>query len=174
MAGLAHGYALTVVETAVVDNGGSYTSTVEVQVVLEGAPDIDTATALGLGSTDAAGAMTLDAYTTVWPSWSILPPMPYVIGATAGDPYAVQMVAEGYDLGGFGTPSVGDGVTAVVGTATITHAGNVNLTVSAADLASSDFSAYQTNLFGSTVLTPEPGTALFLLLGGLLGLVRRR
>lgn len=177
LAGIAHGFQLVLTETGVVDNGGgSYTSTVEMAVDLEGADSFDGASALGLGSTDAAGAMTLDSYTNLVPGWDnyvIVPPPGYVIGSTdLVDPYYTQMVSEGYELAGFSANLTSNPT--LIATMTITHTGNVNLTASAANIFDATLTIIEYNKYGNITLSPEPATAMFLALSGPLLLRRRR
>ena len=182
-ASMAHGFTFGLAESAApVDLGGATQFTIDITVTLDGAPDLDTVTALGLGSPDQPGVATVGAagYTnlvTGWASWYIAPAPGYAIGGAdsgAGANYDSQWVADGYDLGGFGGNIVADGV---IGTIVVdVPNGNLplQLDVFAADAVDLSFMYYDAPpTGGSIVLTPEPGTALLLLVGAL-GLIRRR
>jgi len=192
-AGMAHGYQLGLAETSNVDNGdGTATVTLDLTIAMEGAIDIDTMSALAIGADGVPGlsAMTAPyAYSagtaTAWGGVFSLAPAPvYPIGAPASAPpyaydgsdgYDAQMIVDGYDLGGFGAASTNP----VLGTITLTAPGGsvIDYKVSAADASSSDYMVYEMPpKYGSLTVTyiPEPGTALFMLLAGGLGLIRRR
>jgi len=192
MASMAQGYQLGLAETSNVDNGdGTATVTLDLTIAMEGAIDIDTMSALAIGASEPGlSAMTAPyAYSagtaTAWGGGFSLAPAPvYPIGAPASAPpyaydgsdgYDAQMIVDGFDLGGFGAASTDP----VLGTITLTApTGSViDYKVSAADASSSDYMVYEMPpKYGSLTVTyiPEPGTALFMLLAGALGLIRRR
>ena len=192
MASMAQGYQLGLAETSNVDNGdGTATVTLDLTIALEGAIDIDTMSALAIGA-DLPGVSAMSApyaysagTATAWGGGFSLAPAPvYPIGVPASAPpymydgsdgYDAQLIVDGFDLGGFGAASTDP----VLGTITLTAPGGsvIEYQVSAADASSSDYMVYEMPpKYGSLSVTyvPEPGTALFMLLAGALGLIRRR
>ena len=192
MASMAQGYQLGLAETSNVDNGdGTATVTLDLTIALEGAIDIDTMSALAIGA-DLPGVSAMSApyaysagTATAWGGGFSLASAPvYPIGVPASSPpymydgsdgYDAQLIVDGFDLGGFGAASTDP----VLGTITLTAPGGsvIEYQVSAADASSSDYMVYEMPpKYGSLSVTyvPEPGTALFMLLAGALGLIRRR
>lgn len=186
-ASAAHGFVFGLAESAPqTDLGAAIQFTVAISVDTTAgpngaAPDCDTVTALGLGSPDQPYVATVAGYTNNvggWASWYIAPPAGYAIGVPdsgGGMMYDSDWVANGYDLGGFGgaIPSPGG----LIGTIVVDiPKANLPLTldVFAADAVDLNFTVYDAPPTGGSItLTPEPGTALLLLVGAL-GLIRRR
>lgn len=179
-ASMAHGFTFGLAESAPqADLGADIQFTVNITVSLDGAPDLDTVTALGLGSA-TPGAASVVSYTNNvagWASWYIAPAPGYLIGPSdsgAGANYDSAWVSDGNDLGGFGGNILADGVIGTIVLDIPKAALPLTLDVFAADATDIAFMYYQSPpAGGSIVLTPEPGTALLLLVGAL-GLIRRR
>ena len=180
-ASMAQGFTFGLAESAPqVDLGADIQVTVDITMTLDGAPDLDTVTALGIGTNTAPGAPIVVSYANNvagWASW-VLPPTPGTPIGTSdtanGAAYDSAWVAGGFDVGGFGGNIVADGVIGTLVVDIPKAALPLTLDVFAADATDLAFMWYQSPPNGgSLVITPEPGTALLLLVGAL-GLIRRR
>ena len=183
VASVAHGYVLGLTQTGEVDQGTSIHFTIDLTVALEGAVALDTLTAMGIGTMTDPLAATIVSITPAsgWGPFSNPPPPGYAIGVSDsanGTAYDSQFIMDGYDLG----DSMANFTGGLLWTMVL-NVPKVNLLapqyyvldVFAADAMGPGGVPYEAPPTpGSVVLTPEPGTALFMLLAGALGLIRRR
>jgi hypothetical protein len=182
-AGAAHGFALGLEGDADgADNGdGTRTWALDITIDLERAPDVIEMVGLGFGSSTDPGVLSVDWYwnnVSEWNAWYIAPPPGYMIGlpdSSNGEAGDSDWVQDGYDLGGIGSNITQSG--SVLGTITVSApaaALPITLDVFAQYTTHSGFTIWPPTTPDSIVLTPEPCTALLMLLAVMPGLARRR
>jgi len=147
--GLVYSYDFGLIESSamVTNPDGTITVTLDLTVDLEGSANLDTVSALAVGTNTHPGVFVLDSYTlgegySAWSTWYMPPAAGYEIGAgpTGGDAYSAQMIVDGYDFGGLGAASTGTVLGTIVMTSNATVSGDLTFIISVGEASDSTLS----------------------------------